>query len=315
MELPTWLEKDNPPQAGPFGKTGPRPAKQGFIHKTLQDIVQFLQDSVFSERLAAHPGFLQALDPRVKLAALFLLLLSLNLVRHLSLLWGFYLVLLSFAALSGLSLIFMVKKVWLVVPLFTGVMALPALFNWVRPGDTLWVLWNFGRPLVLGPFHLPSTLEITRQGLSGDLLLISRVGVSVSLALVLTLTTRWHDLLRALRHFFVPKIFVSALEMTYRYIFVLVAAIEEMFLARKARDAGSSSTKEQRRFVASSMAGLFGKSQQMSEEIYFSMLARGYTGEIRSVDRFQLHLTDVFASSFVVLSAATLYVADKVMGG
>ena len=319
MDLPTWLREDSPasPETGiPSGRPFKikRRSKHSFIQKTLQDIIQFLQDSVFSEGVAAQPGFLQSLDPRVKVAALFTLLLSLNLIRHLALLWGFYLVLLVAASFSGLSVRFILKKVWLVVPLFTGIMAIPALFNWVRPGDALWVLWDFGHPLNLGLVHLPSTLAMTRQGLKGDILLISRVGISVSLAMVLTLTTRWHDLLRALRSFFLPKVFVTALEMTYRYLFVLVTAVEEMFLARKARDAGFSTTKEQRRFIASSMAGLFGKSHQMSEEIYFSMLARGYTGEIRSVERFHLRLFDLFASGIVLFSALTLYAADKVLG-
>ncbi|MHB1652874.1 MAG: cobalt ECF transporter T component CbiQ [Desulfitobacteriaceae bacterium] len=313
MELPGWLQESSPAlcQCGCGGKR----KKQGFIQKTLQDIVRFLRDSVFSEQTALTHGFLQSLDPRVKVATLFLLLVTINLLRHLSLLWGLYLGLLLAASFSGLSLPFILKRVWLVVPLFTGIMALPALLNWVRPGDPILTLFDFGHPLELGPLHLPRALAITRQGLQGDILLISRVGISVSLAMILTLTTRWHDLLRALRSFFLPKIFVAALEMTYRYIFVLITAVEEMFMARKARDAGLSTVHEQRRFVASSMAGLFGKSQQMSEEVYFSMTARGYTGEIRFSQRFHLGWQDIFILGIILLSSMILYVADKVLGG
>lgn len=313
MELPGWLQESNPSlcSCGCLGKR----KKQGFLQKTLTDIIHFLQESVFSEKIALQQGFLQSLDPRVKVAALFMLLISINLLRHLSLLWGFYLLLILTAAVSGLSINYILKRVWLIVPLFTGIMALPALFNWVRPGDPLLTLMNFGRPLEFGPFHFPDVLAITKQGLEGDILLISRVGISVSLAVILTLTTRWHDLLRALRCFFLPKIFVAALEMTYRYIFVLVTAVEEMFLARKARDAGLSPVKEQRQFIASSMAGLFGKAQQMSEEVYLSMMARGYTGEIRFAHRFRMSWFDIYTTGIVLLSSLILYVADKVLGG
>ncbi|KLU60223.1 nickel transport protein NikQ [Peptococcaceae bacterium CEB3] len=313
MKLPDWLE-ENSPALCPCGCLGGR-KKQGFVQKTLEDIVRFLHDSVFSEEVALQTGFLQSLDPRVKVAALLLLLISLNLLSHLTLLWGFYLVLLLAAHLSGLSVRSLLKRVWLVVPLFTGIMALPALFNWVRPGDPLLTLFHLGAPLYIGPWRLPATLTITEQGLRGDALLVSRVGISVTLAMIITLTTRWHDLLRALRSFFLPKIFVATLEMTYRYIFVLVMSLEEMFMARKARDAGLSDIKEQRRFVASSIGGLFGKSQLMSEEIYQAMIARGYNGEVRLSRHFKLTWLDLFTTGVILLSSLTLYAADKVLGG
>ncbi|MDR3541030.1 MAG: cobalt ECF transporter T component CbiQ, partial [Desulfosporosinus sp.] len=293
MELPSWLSETNPAlcQCGCGGRR-----KSNFIEKTLQDIVGFLRDTVFSEEIAMRQGYLQGLDPRVKVMSLIFLLVVVNLSSHLSLLWSFYFVLLGVAALSHLPLRRVIARVWLVVPLFTGIMVLPALFNWVRPGQPLWIIWEFRHPLSIGSLSLPSTLAVTQQGLWGGIMLVSRVGISVSLAVVLTLSTRWMDLLRALRSFFVPKIFVVTLEMTYRYIFVLITAVEEMFLARKARDAGQSSPKEQRRFVATALGGLFGKSLKMSEEVYWAMTARGYTGEIRLLQRSRLRWQDVMIS-------------------
>ena len=310
MELPLWLQ-ENEPSLCNCGCLGVR-KKQGFLQKTIRDILSFLRDSVFSEAIANEQGYLQKLDPRVKLGILLFTLVVINVLTHLALLWGLYLIILVIAAFSGLKPGFILKRVWLVVPLFTGIMVIPALFNWVRGGDPLLILWNFGHPLQVGPFKLPDVLTITKQGFWGALLLISRVGISVSLAAIITLTTRWTDLLRALRALFVPKIFVVTLEMTYRYIFVFLNILEEMFLARKARDAGQSSTSEQRRFVASSMASLFGKTLQMSEEVYSSMVARGYTGEIYTVQRFRLHWYDVFVFGVVILAGLTLFAGDKI---
>jgi len=310
MDLPLWLQKNS--------SLAPSPSKlkqSSFIQKTLQGIISFVRESVYSEEIALRPGFLQAMDPRMKLLAIFSLLITVNLLRHLPLLWGIYVVILILATLSKVPTRFLVQRVWLVVPLFTGIMVIPSLFNWVRPGDPLWVLWNFSTPLHLGPIHFPPELVITRQGFWGALLLISRVGISVTLAVLLTLTTRWNNLLRALRTFWVPKIFIVTLEMTYRYIFVLITLLEDMFLARKARDAGHSSGAEQRRFVGSSMAHLFGKSLQMSEEVYTSMIARGYTGEIYTLQHFQLRWMDVFSMGVSLMLSLSLYAADKVLGG
>lgn len=311
MELPLWLQNDNSLLVPPTQKE----KTSNFIQKTLHGVIEFLRESVYSEEIALRPGILQTIDPRIKLLGIFLLLITVNLLRHLTLLWGIYLGILILAKSSKVPLKFILQRVWLVIPLFTGIMVLPALFNWVRPGDPLWILWKFSSPLNFGPIHLPSELSITRQGFWGAFLLVSRVGISVTLAVLLTLTTRWNNLLRALRTFFVPRIFIVTLEMTYRYIFVLITILDDMFLARKARDTGNSSGAEQRRFIGSSIANLFGKSLQMSEEVYSSMTARGYSGEIHTLERFRLRWMDVFSVLISIMFCLTIYAADKVLGG
>lgn len=311
MDLPLWLQKNNQLPIAPSSKV----KRSGFVQKTLQGIILLIRESVYSEETALRPGFLQTMDPRPKLLAAFLLLVTVNLLRHLPLLWGIYLGILILAILSKVSSHFLIQRVWLVIPLFTGIMVFPSLFNWVRPGDPLWIIWTFSTPFHIGPFHFPAEFYLTRQGLWGAVLLISRVGISITLAVLLTLTTPWNNLLQALRTFLVPKVFIVTLEMTYRYIFVLITILEDMFLARKARDAGQSSGTEQRRFVGSSMANLFGRSLQMSEEVYTSMTARGYTGNIYTLQHFQLRWADIFSVGVSLMLCLTLYAADKVLGG
>ncbi|HVJ49689.1 cobalt ECF transporter T component CbiQ [Desulfitobacterium sp.] len=312
MELPIWLNETSPSMCR-CGCGGRR--KGNFIEKTLHDIVNFLREAVLSEEIAMRQGFLQHMDPRVKVMSLFYLLVVINLGSNLALLWTFYFVLLGVAFLSHLPVRQVISRVWLVIPLFTGIMVLPSIFNWVRPGESLWMIWNFGHSFSLGPITLPSTLAVTKQGIAGAILLVSRVGISVSLAAVLTLSTRWMEMLRALHSFLVPRIFIVTMEMTYRYIFVLVKAMEEIFIARKARDAGQSSLKEQRRFVATTMGGLFGKSLQMSEEVYNAMTARGYTGEIRILHQSRLGWQDILILMFVILAGLIMFAAEKVLGG
>ncbi|AHF06521.1 cobalt ECF transporter T component CbiQ [Desulfitobacterium metallireducens] len=312
MELPSWLSEMSPAVQLDVG--GGR-RKRNFIEKTLKDIVSFLSDAFFSEKIALRKGFLQGLDPRVKVLSLIFLLVAVNLCSNLGLLWIFYFILLAIAVLSKLPFRLMLSRVWLVIPLFTGIMVFPSLFNWVRPGDPLWVIGNFGHPLRFGPLVFPATLAVSKQGVAGGILLISRVGISVSLAMVLTLSTRWMDILRALRSFFIPRIFISTTEMTYRYIFVLIKAMEEIFIARKARDAGQSSVKEQRSFIATTMGGLFGKSLQMSEEVYSAMVARGYTGEMRMIHQKSMVWQDIFILMVALLAGLIMIATNKVLGG
>jgi cobalt/nickel transport system permease protein len=313
VELPVWLQESNVGMC-PCGCIGKR-SKKNFVEKTLLDLSKVVRETIFSENIARSHGVLQVLDPRTKLIGFSFLLVTISLVHNLSLLALAYLAIATLAILSKIPIAMFIKRVWLVVPLFTAIMLIPALFNWIRPGTPLLILWDFGHPLNIGPFHTPSTLAITQQGVKGAILMILRVGVSVSLTVVLTLTTRWTDLLKGLRVLCVPKIFVTTMEMTYRYIFVLLSIVEEMFFARKSRMVGATDLKENRRFIAASMGTLFGKSQAMSEEVYASMLARGYTGEIRTINRLKFSLWDCAAIIMAVLLSLLLFAANKVIGG
>ena len=89
---------------------------------------------MFSEDVAAQGGLLQRVDPRVKLVGLLLLLVATGLVHHVAVLVAVYAATLLLAAASGLPLGFFVKRVWLFVPIFTGIVVLPATLSIVTPG-------------------------------------------------------------------------------------------------------------------------------------------------------------------------------------
>ena len=162
-----------------------------------------------------------------------------------------------------------------------------------------------GAPLALGPFHLPGTLAITGPGLSSAAHLVLRVTAVVSFAALLTLTTKWNDLLRSLRVVRAPKMFVFMLAMAYRYVHLLGRLLRDMLLARKSRLVGPSTAAENRRFLGATAAALFGKSQAMGEQVYSAMLARGYQGEVHTLENWRLRRLDLVwalgvASTFAV---------------
>lgn len=235
---------------------------------------------------------LQRIDPRIKLVGMLSLLLTASLLRNWYLLLPLYGLTLLLAAASEISLWFFIKRVWLFIPVFAALIVLPSIFNVIRPGDPLWVIHDFGREVHLGPWSLGSSLAITYQGVKGAVLLILRVVTSVSLGVLLALTTRWADLLKSLRVFHIPRIFVLVLSMTYRYIFLLLAMSEEMFTARNSRMVGPSSPREDRRFVASSMGTLLGKSHAFSGEVYGAMVSRGFNGEPVTSHAFHAGIAD-----------------------
>jgi cobalt/nickel transport system permease protein len=212
----------------------------------------------------------------------------------LTVLIALYLAILFVAWASRLPFEFFVKRVWLGIPLFAGIVIIPSLFT--LPGPRL-VDVTFG----------PIRLGISEPAVWGALVFIARVGVNVSLAVMLVLTTPWADLLKSLHALKVPSVFVLVLSMSYRYIFLFLHTLNGMFEARKSRVVARLGGGEDRRWITRSMGALMSRSFKMSNDVYAAMLARGFTGEIRTYSRFRMRPQD-WASVAAALVVAVLTV-------
>jgi cobalt ECF transporter T component CbiQ len=268
-------------------------------------LAKVVRQAIANEEIAARPGLLQRLDARAKLLGVLALLIAAGLIRHILVLAGLYALTLVLAAASRIGLRWFVKRVWLFIPLFTGVVVAPAMFSFVTPGEIVLPLGRwFGHEVGL-----------TRQGLTSAGLVVSRVATSISLVLLLTLTTPWPRLLSALRALLVPRLLVLVLGMAYRYLFVLLDAVSEMVTARKARTvAGGRGGRGARATAGLSGGALFGKAHELSEEIHQAMRARGYRGEVRTLDRASLRIADgVWLAACLALSLLTVG-GDRVLG-
>lgn len=310
--VPSWLKGE---AKSPMpGEIAGRSSKRGFMEKTLLAITEVMKNEVFSESLASRQGLLQGLDPRAKLITVLFLIGVAGLFHHIFSLVLFNLWLFWLARSSRVPLATFAKRVWIVVPLFTGVLVLPALFNVVRPGTPLLVLFHLSRPMKLWLWTVPADVAITREGVSAAALLMLRVGASVSLAVLLTLTTRWNVLLKALSVLRIPAVFLTVLEMSYRYIFLLLNTSSDMFMARRSRLVGRASSREERRFVGSSMGTLWGKTAALSEEVHNAMLSRGYAGLPKSLLRFEMKRSDWVWIALVFIVSVLFVGGDRVIG-
>ena len=277
----------------------------GAIEKTLDGLARLIRQALTSEEIAARRGLLQRLDARAKLIAMLGLLIATGLVRHIPVLLGLYALTLVLAATSRIGLGWFAKRVWLFIPLFTGVVVAPAMFSFVTPGEIVVPLGHwFGHEVGL-----------TRQGLTSAALIVCRVASSISLVLLLTLTTSWSRLLAALRALFVPRLLVLVLGMAYRYLFVLLDSVAEMVTARRARTVAAKRSRRGERLVATFSGGaLFGKAYALSEEIHQAMLARGFSGEAASLERARIGAIDVVALVACLALAILVVGGDRALG-
>ena len=129
------------------------------------------------------------------------------------------------------------------IPFFAGIVVIPALF--LVPGPRLF-------DLALGPLHLALSIP----GSSAGIVFVSRVGVSVSLGVLLVMTTPWADILKSLRVLRVPQVFVLVLSMTYRYIFLFLHTVNGCPAGPQEPVVARTSGGEQRRWISGTMGNL-----------------------------------------------------------
>jgi cobalt/nickel transport system permease protein len=272
----------------------------GWLEQTVAGITGNIEHAIFTEQHARSAGWLQRRDPRLKMISGLVAILAASLATSIAGLAVLYAATLAAAAASRVPFGFFVKRVWLGIPFFAGIVVVPAIF--FVPGPRLF-------DLGIGPAHIAPSIN----GLFGAALFVGRVGVSVSLAVLLVLTTPWADVLKSLRALKVPQVFVLVLSMTYRYIFLFLHTANGILLARKSRVVGRSTGGEQRRWITGTMGNLMSRAFKMSNDVYAAMLARGFGGEVRTFSTYRVRPSDWTMLAVTVVVAAAAIFAGKVL--
>ena len=241
-----------------------------------------------SEEIARRRGLLQALDPRVLVVGLSALVLAVALSRRLSVVLALFLLALVIAILSKVAIGILAKRVWLVVLVFTALMALPAIF--LTPGHCV--------------VNVAGRVPITSQGLVTASLLITRVETAVTFSTLLILCAPWISVLKALRSFRLPPEATTMLAMTHRYVFLLVETASQMLESRQSRSVGRLSRRDQRRMMARTAGVLLSKTIDLGEDVYLAMQSRGFTGEVRVLSDFRMNSWDYVGLVFFLSCSA-----------
>lgn len=264
-----------------------------FIEGSLRTFLEVLERTLESEELARRRGMLQSLDPRVKVLGLLALVVAAAVSRRLAVILALFAVALALALFSRVPVRTLAARVWTGAFVFTGLIVLPALF--LTPGRVVYRLPALG-------------WAVTAQGLRGAAYLMSRVETTATLSMLLVLSTPWNHVLKALRVLRVPVVLIVILSMTYRYIFLMIAAAREMFEARRSRLVGELAGPERRRLAVATAGVLLSKTLQLSGDVYLAMQARGFRGEVYLLDEFAMKTRDWCGLAlFAAMAAAALW--------
>lgn len=259
-------------------------ARGGFLENTLEGLHSAMERALYAETAAEQRGILQRLDARVKVAGLLAMVVAAALSTKLWLIGAILTFAVALAAMSGLSIRTLAARAWLGAAIFSGVIALPAVF--LTPGVSI-----LGSPM-------------TVQGVRTGSFLILRAVTAATLILLLAYTTRWSHILKSLRIFRIPVVFVVILGMTTRYILLLLETAHDMFQSRKSRRVNRLRPDEYRRLAISSSGVLLNKTLHLSGEVYQAMQSRGFRGEVYLLGDFEMHTRDWIAASFFSALAA-----------
>lgn len=288
--------------------------KKGFIGNTIGGILGFFEEAFISEGFSRRKGFLQSLDPRVKLLSIITAIFATSLIKDLKLLVLIYIFTLLLAYLSKINVLFFIKRVWLFIPIFAGIIIIPMIFNIFFPGDPLIRLAYLGPAAHVGSLTLPESVYITRQGVYAASIFIMRVATCVSAVVLLFLTTPQQILYKSLRTVGVPKIYVFTLEMTKRYIFLLMDLVREMHFAKKARTIKAGGMFDEQKWVGGRIGYTLIRSMDISEKVHMAMISRGFNGDIKVMKEFRMHKRDyIVGATAISLSIIMVLISQNII--
>lgn len=256
----------------------------------------------FTDQYRAGSSLIHRLDPRIKVLAALLFILTTSLLPAGA--WLHYALLLAVplvtASAAGLGLGYLLRRSFIALPFALAAITLP----FTVPGAPLATLPIFG--------GLTMTVEGTVRFLS----ILAKSWISVQMAILLVATTAFPDLLWGLRALHVPRPLVSIVGLMYRYIFVLADEAMRLTRARTARSGAAAGGKAggsivwRGRVTGGMVGNLALRSFERSERIYDAMLARGYSGDVKHFSPPRIPAND-----YTAIAALIAYLASILLTG
>lgn len=255
--------------------------KMPFIEKGIHHLADVIKTGYIQWETASKDDFFQKIDARVKILFLLFYVVIVSLKRDIAaqvVIGAFVFIL---ALISRLNIVAIYKRVLFWGFIFGFLVALPSAFNIITQGEILVPILRLSKHYSFWIYHVPEEIGITKQGIYGVLMLTLRVMNSLALSFLVSFTTPFPEIMRALLMLKVPDTFVIILTLSYKYIFMFAKTVEDIHLAKKSRLASRVSNAEARRWIAGRFAFIFKKTQLRCEEIFKAMVGRGFSDNIR----------------------------------
>lgn len=229
------------------------------FRKTILNIDEFLEHSLFEEKNVYRNGLMQKVSPEEKLVLTFLIIAT-TLVEEKPLSISLFFVLsLILSFLSKVDFLEFLKRTFIFIPLYALVISFPRLF-----------LGN-QKDIVIRFFNLE--LGTSFASVNQFLTFNFRVVVATSLVVLITMTTTIGELSNTLKKIRLPREISISLLLTYRLLFVYLTKIRDLALSIESRVAeGRVGLKETGRLVSNLLLRGF----EESELVFLALESRNF---------------------------------------
>jgi len=237
----------------------------------------------FLDQYSDRDSVVHRLDPRTKFLAALLFILVVGILPPDA--WPAFafcfLLVATLILLSKLPVLFVLKRSLVIVPF---VLLISLFIPFIKEGEVagsynIW-LWQ---------------VQVTYSGLQVLSNILVKAWLSILSLILLTSTTKLPHLLKGLAQLGLPRVMTMILSFMYRYIFILVDEVMRMRQARDSRNFGGRRL-WQIRTIGSMIGTLFLRSYERGERVYAAMVARGFDGQSRTLDRLDFKRADAFFS-------------------
>ena len=227
----------------------------------------------FLDQYSDRDSVIHRLDPRGKLVVTFAFIVAVVLTPFSSwLAYGLYFAVIAvLIALSRLPVSHFLKRSLVIIPF---VLLMAVFIPFFKEGEVagsynLW-LWQ---------------VSVTHSGLQVLWNIMAKAWLSILSLILLTSTASFTSILKGLEQLKMPKVIVMIMSFMYRYIFLLTDEVLRMKQARDSRNFGGGRKLWQIGTVGNMIGTLFIRSYERGERVYASMVARGFDGHSRTLER------------------------------
>jgi cobalt/nickel transport system permease protein len=233
----------------------------------------------FLDRYSDRDSFIHKLDPRTKfiIAVLFILAVVLTPPGNWPVFSAYLVIIAALLLFSKVPILHVIKRSLVILPFVVLIAIFLPFFkgNDIAGSYNIW-LWQ---------------VNVTHSGIAVLVNVVIKAWLSALSLIWLTSTTSMTGLLHGMERLRLPRVMVMLLSFMYRYIFVLVDEVMRMKQARDSRNFGGKRL-FQIRSTGNMIGTLFIRSYERGERVYASMVARGFDGQVRTLNQFNFGPAD-----------------------
>lgn len=212
------------------------------IERTAKEASKFFQN--FFSYEVVEGRFLKNVDSRIKIPGLFALVIASVSTFDPAKLVLLFSVLIILIWVSKIPLRVYAERIWM-IPLFSFVIVSPYYFM----GEINYIF-----------------------------LFAFRVFLAVSFLTLVMISTRFVDIVRAMRFYRIPDILVTLITITYQYIHLMFCELYKIFLARESRKIKDESFSQLWKTGGRSVGNFFIRAYERAERVHLAAVSRGYNG-------------------------------------